>query len=257
MLKLRGIRKILIGFVCFFFLVSVWFILTRDQTPQQKLVFPSPESVFLIFKSRWIQLLQFSFTTWYRVLFGLIIGSLVGFLVGLVMTWSHWIHSILDPFIEMVRPVPPIALTPFFILWFGLGDFGQLLLVALGCFMVTVVTTIVSVQNVDPIYARAAKSLGANDLDLYLTIFIPAITPNLLPGLRVAAASSFSLTVAAEYLGAQGGLGFLIRNARTTLQTDTILLATILLGLESFITDYTLRLLFQKLTHWLPKSIET
>lgn len=255
-MKPRNTLQRYIGITVTVFILIIWFGLTRNQTTQQRLIFPSPDSLLSVFVNQWQTILKYSFTTWYRVLSGLAVGTLVGFCTGLIMTWNTLINSILDPLIELIRPIPPIALTPFFILWFGLGDLGQLLLVALGCFMVVVVTTVVSVKNVNPIYYRAAKSLGANDLDLYLTVFIPAILPSLASGIRVAAATGFGLTVAAEYLGAQGGLGFLIRNARTILQTDAILLAAILLGIESLVTDILLRIIFKTLTKWNPASTE-
>jgi len=186
----------------------------------------------------------------------LLIGSTLGFFIGLLMTWNEFIEYLLDPYIETIRPIPPIALTPFFILWFGLGDLGQLLLVALGCFMVIIVTTVVSAKNVSPIYIRAAKSLGASKFKLYQTIIVPAIMPNIASAIRIAAATGFGLTVAAEYLGAQGGLGYMIRNARVTLETESILIAALILGLESLILDQLLRYTFNKLTAWLPKDNE-
>lgn len=256
-MKIRQELKKKLSFIVILVTILVWIILTRNQTTSQRLIFPSPDSLLSILVNQWPAILHYSLTTWYRVLVGLAIGSVVGFLTGLLMTWNDWINSIFDPIVELIRPIPPIALTPFFILWFGLGDLGQLLLVALGCFMVIVVTTIVSVKNIEPVYIRAARSLGANDLDLYRTIIIPAILPSLVSGIRVASATGFGLTVAAEYLGAQGGLGFLIRNARTILQTNAILLAAILLGIESFLTDRLIRLISRKLTKWTPNSQET
>lgn len=253
---MKTLRKPLINVLVIFTAFMIWIVLTRDQTRSQHLMFPSPDSLLIVIGNHWQDILSYSLTTWYRVLTGLVLGALCGFLLGLLMTWHNIVDSILDPLIEIIRPIPPIALTPFFILWFGLGDEGQLLLIALGCFMVTIVTTVVSVRNVHPIYVRAARSLGANDFNLYLTVFIPAILPNFLSGMRVAAATGFGLTVAAEYLGAQGGLGYLIRNARTTLDTDVILLSAILLGIESLLTDRLLRLIFGKLTEWKPDSVE-
>jgi ABC-type nitrate/sulfonate/bicarbonate transport system permease component len=237
-------------------LLLLWALTTRNQSATQRLLFPSPSSIVQILTTQWMSLARYALTTWYRVIAGLAIGSSVGFLCGLVMTWNRIAHDILDPIIEVIRPVPPIALTPFFILWFGLGDFGQLLLIALGAFMVTVVSTVVAVRNVSPLYVRAARSLGAESVDLYATVFIPAILPNFLAGLRVASATAFGLTVAAEYLGAQGGLGFLIRNARTTLETSSICVAAALLGVESLVTDRLLRIIFHHLNRWSPQAGE-
>ena len=233
--------------------LALWVLVTRDQSTHERLVLPSPEALIEVAVTQWSSLLLFSLTTWYRVLIGVIIGAVVGLLLGLAMTWSLKVESVVDPFIELIRPVPPIALTPFFILWFGLGDFGQFLLVSLGCFMVIVVTTVVAVRSANPIYEKAARSLGATTSQVYQTVYLNAITPTLQSGLRVAAATGFGLTVAAEYLGAQGGLGYLIRNARVILQTEVILLAVVVLGIESILTDQVIRLIFRRLTRWAPQ----
>jgi ABC-type nitrate/sulfonate/bicarbonate transport system permease component len=248
MLKKRLTAVLVLGIAALF-----WWLLTRQLDPHERLIYPAPAGVTRVLIAHWTNILEFAVTTWYRVLVGLFLGGLIGFATGLLMSASRTIEALLDPFIELLRPVPPIALTPFFILWFGLGDFGQLLLVGLGCFMVVVVSTVVAAKNIPPVLVMAATSLGASTKGLYRGVYIPAILPALMSAVRVAAATGFGLTVAAEYLGAQGGLGYLIRNARTTLETDSILLAAAILGLESLITDYSLRRLGRWLTRWLPR----
>jgi len=253
----RNKNKLLIEILFLIIVLILWHILTLKQTSQQKLLFPSFSTIFNTIIHNTGTILKYSIITWYRVLSGLIIGSFIGFILGLILTWSPLLFYIFDPIIEIIRPIPPIALTPFFILWFGLGDLGQLILIALGSFMVVVVNTIVSVNNVSPVYVQAAKSLGAKNFDLYKTIFIPAILPNLQSGIRVSSGTAFGLTIAAEYLGAQGGLGYLIRNARTTLQTEVILLAAIILGIMSLSTDKIIRIIFNHLTIWVPRTERT
>ncbi|HEY4287933.1 MAG TPA: ABC transporter permease [Puia sp.] len=254
-MKYSSRNKILAGGVVLFVLCAVWFFATRGQSTRGDLIFPRPVLLLRTLRDQWQEILQYSLTTWYRVMVGLVIGSFFGILAGILMTWNRVLYYLLDPVIEIIRPIPPIALTPFFILWMGLGDVSQLLLISLGCFMIITVSTFVGILNVNPVYVRAAQSLGANKTRIYRTVYIPAIIPGLLSGIRVALASGFALTVAAEYLGAQGGLGFLIRNARTILHTETILLAAILLGIESLVTDQLLRLLFRKITKWTPSKI--
>jgi ABC-type nitrate/sulfonate/bicarbonate transport system permease component len=122
--------------------------------------------------------------------------------------------------------------------------------------MVVVVTTVNAVASVDVRLVRAAYSLGADSLTIYRAIVCQAIAPHLVAALRVASATGFGLTVAAEYLGAQGGLGFLIRNSRTTLNTESILLAIVLLGIESFIVDFTIRFWGKRNTAWLDSAFE-
>ena len=246
-------RSVTLAAVVLAAVALLWFLVTRSQTSPERLRLPPPESVWGVLTDRPLTIAGFAATTWYRVVVGLVLGSGAGLAVGLLMTWSAPVERVLDPLIELVRPIPPIALIPFLILWFGIGDLPQLFLVALGCFMVIVVTTVVSVRNVPPVYARAARSLGASDAEVYRTVYLPAIVPALLAGLRVAAATGFGLTAAAEYLGAEGGLGYLIRNARTVLQTEAVMLAAILLGLESLLTDLFIRYRTFKRTAWVPR----
>lgn len=231
-------------------LFLIWHLLSFNQPQSSELIFPSLKNIITTLLSNYEVIIEYALITWYRVLIGLSIGFLTGVLTGILITWNPYFEAIVDPIIEIIRPIPPIALTPFFILWYGLGNMGQFLLIALGCFMVIVISTVTSIRNVDIVYIRAAKSLGANPLNTYKTIFIPAIMPALSSAVRVASATGFGLTVAAEYLGAQGGLGYLIRNARVTLSTDSILLAAILLGLLSLLTDFIIRKLFNYITRW-------
>jgi len=234
----------------------LWYLFTRDQSDRGSLMFPRPALVRDTFASQWREILSYAFTTWYRVVIGLSLGAALGVTAGLAMTYNRVLYFLIDPVVELIRPIHPVALTPFFILWLGLGNTSQLLLIALGCFMVMAVSTYVSISNISPIYLRAAQSLGASKPHIYRSVVIPAMMPALVGGTRVALASAFALTVAAEYLGAQGGLGFLIRNARTILHTETILLAAMILGLESLVTDQAIRLLFSHFTRWTHKPIE-
>lgn len=243
-------RYKVISFLSVFILLIIWFLLTLNQSKNQELLFPSLSKMFIAFGDNFQNTINYSLITWYRVLVGMLIGMFFGLFIGIFITWNKYIEAVVDPIIEIIRPIPPIALTPFFILWFGLGDIGQLLLVALGCFMVIVISTVNAIRNVKIIYIRAARSLGASDIDIYRTVFLPAILPSLSSAVRVSAATGFGLTVAAEYLGAQGGLGFLIRNARVTLNTEVIMLAAILLGILSLVTDQLIRLIFGLLTKW-------
>src|SRR5258708_4213091 len=159
------------------FLLLLWYFLTPRLVSE--LVFPSPQSVWEAMQSIGPRLLTDSMVTLARVVAGWGIGVILGIVTGLLMTWSRAFRSLVNPLIEAVRPIPPVALIPFFIIWFGLGAGGQIGLVALACFMVLTVNTFVSVHNVAPIFVRAAASLGAGKATIYRTIIVPAILPSL------------------------------------------------------------------------------
>ena len=233
--------------------LAAWYIVTVVIPLIPSLFFPSPPDVLRALIELRYSIIQHSLVTLYRVLTSFSVGSMIGILIGLLMSRSRIVYAILDPVIEALRPVPPIALIPFFILWFGIGNFGKVLLSGLGCFMVLVVNTVVAVRNVPPIYVRAAASLGADSRTIYRTVVVPAIVPSLVSGWRVAAALAFALTVAAELMGAQSGLGFLVMVARRSLQTDVILLSVIILSIEAWFVDRAIRVLSNRVTPWMER----
>ena len=229
--------------------VVLWIVVVPATVPD--LFFPGPLSVLrAITELRWL-LLWNSLATLCRAVVGLLIGTAFGTVVGLLMTRSPAIYRTVRPPLELLRPLPPVALVPFFILWFGVGSTGQITLTSLACFMIVTITTYQAVQTVPSVYLQAAATLGASPRRIYFTVLLPAISPILFAGFRVAAGVAFGVAVAAEFIGAQSGLGYMIMVARRTLNTNTILLGIALLGLESFAVDSVIRLLALRMTRWL------
>ena len=227
---------------------ALWFLLTWLGVPE--LVFPSPASVAQAVVT-WVGILpRHAVVTLARVGIGWSIGVPAGIAMGLLLSWSETLRIIFTPVIEAVRPLPPVALIPFFILWFGLGPSGQLLLIALSCFMVLTVSTLTAVQSVPAVYVRAGLSLGASHFNYYRVIVLPAILPSLFGGFRIAAALAFGVGIAAELVGAQSGIGFLMMVARRTLNTNTILLGVFILAVESFVLDLGLRWIGSHACRW-------
>lgn len=228
--------------------LALWFLLTPRPVPE--LVFPSPGSVLRAIRVLGSGLAEHALVTLARVLAGWCAGVVLGIRTGLWMTRSRFFYAVANPLIEALRPVPPVALIPFFIVWFGLGSTGQILLIGLGCFMVMAVNTFNAVHHVPPIYVRAAASLGAPTSAIYRSVIWPAILPALVSGFRIAAALAFALGVAAEFMGAQSGIGYLIMVNRRQLNTDTILLGIIIIGLESYGVDWLIRAAARYACRW-------
>ncbi len=238
-------------------IVALWFVLTPKPVPE--LIFPSPASAWSAIQSLGFSLVGHAATTFTRVVLGWSLGVIFGVAFGTWISWSRFAYEMTRPMIEVVRPLPPIALIPFFIIWFGIGPFGQIFLVFLGVFMVLMVQTYTCIQNLPPVFVRAASSLGASDWEIYRTVVLPGIIPGLLGALRVSAALAFGIGVAAEYMGAQSGLGFIIMVARRTLNTNTILVGTMLIGLESLALDVAIRRGVAAMTRWAedPATVST
>jgi taurine transport system permease protein len=249
--RTANIESRILGLAGVFSFVVLWFVATPSFVPE--LLFPSPRSVWQVVTTLRFELLIAAWYTLLRVVSGWAIGSIVGVGFGLGMASSRRFAAVANPIIEAVRPLPPVALIPFFILWFGIGASGQILLISLGCFMVMTVTTFVTVGTLSPGYLRVAASLGATKRSIYRRIILPAIMPALLAGVRVSAALAFGLGVAAEFMGAQSGIGFMMMVARRTLNTNTILVGLLVIGLESYAIDWFIRWRFRRMCGWLEK----
>jgi ABC-type nitrate/sulfonate/bicarbonate transport system permease component len=190
-----------------------------------------------------------------RVIAGFFLGSLLGVVVATAMSWNKTILALLEPIVEVIRPVPVLALTPLFILWFGLGETGKVLLIATGAFVTLVVNTREAIRNVKPVYIEAAQTLGASTKrDIFRTVILRAITPEVVAGFRVAAASSFGLAAAAEFLGAQTGVGYIIIQARRFLYTHGVIFGILILSVFSMIADVLVRKLDRKVNNWTQRS---
>ena len=227
-----------------------WWLLTDVTGTVRPLYFPGPADVIASFLRIWTGLWSDALATLLRVLASWSIGSLLGVTIGLAMVRSRTLFYALTPPIEALRPVPPGALIPFVILWFGIGDSGKLFLGALACFMVMVVNTIVSANNVNPVYGRAARSLGAGEGQVYRTVVLPAIIPELVSGLRIGSALAFAVVVAAEFLGADAGIGRLIMQASRTLNTAVVLIGTVVIAIEAIAVDRLIKSVSAHLTRW-------
>lgn len=189
------------------------------------------------------------------VLSGFLLGTAIGVLLGLVMAYSQLARELGGDVLDFLRPVPIFALIPLFVLWFGIGRAPQVALVTLGTAVILGVTTIEAIRNIPSLYIRAALTLGAGRRRIYRTIILPWIFPHLLGAIRLAAAASWGLGVAAEFMGAQTGLGYLMIIRQQYLDTSGIVLivgiyATLALGL-----DFAIRTIERPLTKWTERDV--
>ena len=173
--------------------------------------------------------------------------ALLAIPLGIAMGWWRTLHDMVDPVVELLRPIPPIAWIPLSILWFGVGDLQNQFIIFLGIFFPILINTIIGVKNIDLNLLRAARCLGANEWRMLRRVVLPAVLPQLMTGIRVGFGVGWMALVAAELVGATSGLGFLINDARSLLRTDIIILGMLVIGLAGFGID----LLLRRLSRWL------
>ncbi len=170
--------------------------------------------------------------------------------LGMAMGWWRVVYNQVNPIMEILRPIPPLAWIPLSILWFGLGDAQNEFIIFLGIFFPILVNTIVGVKNIDPNLIRAARSLGATERKMLERIVFKGALPQIITGIRIGLGVGWMALVAAELVGANSGLGFLINDARSMLRTDTIIVGMLAIGVIGLLIDTFIRLLGRRLLPW-------
>ena len=232
-------------------LVLVFWLVVTELGLIPPLYLPQPIEVFRAAQDIGLtNLLLDTVATMARLLIGYGLGVWLGIRIGLAMGSNKYVEAILFAIVESWRPVPPVALLPFFTLWFAFAERGKILLTTLGVLLLVVVETYEAVRKVRPIYRRAAYSLGADDSFQVATILKYAIRPGLVGGLRVALATGFGLVFVSEFMGASSGLGYRMNLAKVTLDTAKILLGVLIIGLVALFLDGWLRRIMRRLTSW-------
>jgi NitT/TauT family transport system permease protein len=185
-----------------------------------------------------------------RVALGFGAGAALG--VGLGLAAGHFtpIRHVVEPLVELLRPIPPLAMLPMFIVWVGIGETSKVGFITYSTFFPIFLTTITGVRQIDPLLLRAAQSLGARGVGLFTRVILPAALPDILTGLRLGVALAFFVIVISEFIGAEHGLGYLINDGRNFFLVPQMLGAAVVLGLLGYAGNGLVRLLERRLTRW-------
>ena len=189
-----------------------------------------------------------------RVVWGFGIAAALGIVVGTALGRSRLLEHLVEPMLEMLRPIPPLAFLPMMVLWFGIGEASKVAFIAYAAFFPIFTTTIEGIKYVDPLLIRAASSLGASERQIFWHVVLPAATPNIITGMRLAFGLSFFVIVAAEFIAADSGLGFLINDARTFFLVSNMLLGAAVIGIIGVLANVLLRKLEGRLLRWRTES---
>jgi ABC-type nitrate/sulfonate/bicarbonate transport system permease component len=239
----------LLGILTALTLIGLWsFVSAMGWIAPKK--FPPPWLVWEAFLDLKPNILVHAGSTAILVLCGLAWGTFLGFSIGLLLRQSFIFRSTATAVIESMRPVPAVAITPFFLIWFGFDWFGKLLLVTIGVFLVIVIGVITAIDRIHPMYVRSAASFGATNWKFLCRAAYPAILPNMAGPLRIALALAITLAVVSEYMGATLGIGNVLNVAYSNYASHTILLCIIVLGLLGAILDKLLQALHSTATSW-------
>ena len=185
-----------------------------------------------------------------RVFIGVALGVSLAVPVGFCLGWYRGLRSFMDPVINFFRALPPIALIPLVIVYFGIGEAAKTAILFYASFFAGVIVMYEGIAQISPIYIKVARTLGASDVEIFGKVIVPLTIPHILTAVRVALGVAWATLVASELIAAQQGLGALIQNASSFFQLDIIYVGIICIGVIALVMDLLLRLATRRLVAW-------
>lgn len=242
LLKISGI----ILFILLWHIIS----LTKIINP---VLFPTPLQVLQALKEYWksgemrIDLL----TSLWRAIVGFIIGSFLGIAIGLITGRIKFLNLLTSPVFNFIRALPPVAILPLFIIWFGINDNAKIITIAFGCFFPVWLNTNLGASRIPQVYLNSAKLLTGSRLKTLLYVELPATLPYIISGLRLSIAMAFIMVFISELAGSNAGIGFTISNAQMAYKIDLMIAALCLLAGIAALIDWLIKKLSSLFFPWL------
>lgn len=251
----KDAKRLLIYFISPMVLFLIWELLARTAVLDQRF-FPAPSAIFyhLFFVSpdEGI-LLDITFSV-YRIFVGYIIGCSLGILLGIGMGLSNVLRLTFYPLIIVTYPIPKIAILPLIMLIFGIGDLSKIVVVIIGSFFLVLMNTLHGVDSLAQIYHDVAKVYKINRRNFIFKVVLPGSLPSIFTGLKLAIGYSLVIVVAAEFSGADKGIGYLIWQSWETFSIKSMYAGIFVIGVLGFIFSYSLDLLERKMVPWKDKK---
>jgi NitT/TauT family transport system permease protein len=207
-------------------------------------IFPRPHEVVKGFKQLAENgvLHKYIIASLFRVTWGFGLAVLIGVPFGLFLGWYGWAYKAFNPMIQIFRPISPIAWIPVAILWFKVTDSAPIFLIFLASVFPITVSATAAVQNMQPVYLRAAQNFGLKRTQLFSRVIFPAAMPQIITGIRIALGVAWLVVVAAEMIAVNSGLGYLIIDARNAgKRYDLVVAGMVMIGSIGLVLDILVR----------------
>jgi sulfonate transport system permease protein len=192
-----------------------------------------------------------------RAAAGLTLGVLIGSSLALAAGLSRLGESLVDPLLQLKRTIPVVALTPLFIVWFGIGETPKVTLIAVATIFPIYLNLFAGIRGVDPKLIEAGRTLGLSNRELVAQVILPGALPSFLVGLRYALGVALVMLVVAEQVNASAGLGHLINDARDFMRTDVIVVCLLVYALLGLTGDLAVRALERAALAWRPSFLKS
>ncbi len=232
-------------------IVVVWVVM-GNEGKLNPVVMPTLQKIGKTFKTLFLKgtLIKHCGISMGRVLKGYGISVALGVTLGILIGLSHHLERITQLFVQIIKPIPPIAWIPLVILWFGIGESGKVFLIFLGGFFTILVNVIDGIKQTDERLVEVSRVMETPLWKHIFKLVLPGALPNVFTGLRVGLTSCWMCVVAAELVSSTTGLGYMIMDARQYGQTDVVITGMITIGLIGKIMDSLLHLIESKIVVW-------
>lgn len=185
-----------------------------------------------------------------RIVIGFVGAVLLGVPIGLAMARSALVFKIIDPFMQFIRPVPPLAYIPLLVVWFGIGELPKVLLILVGTLPVIIIGTISGVKGTPDLRLSVARTLGASETQIFRYVILPSVLPEIFTAMRVGIGVAWTCLVAAELIAADVGLGWLVQYAGQALQVAFVIVGIIVIGILGYGMELVIRLIETRAVPW-------
>lgn len=185
-----------------------------------------------------------------RAAAGFLIGGAIGLATGLAAGFLRPAEQAIDPMLQMLKTVPHLAITPLFILWFGIGETSKILLIAFGAFFPLYVNTFLGIRGVDRKLVEVARVLEFSRFEQIRLVILPGAMPNILLGVRLSMGVSWLGLVVAEMMGSSSGVGYLIQDARQFSIITIVFVGIVIFAAVGKLSDSLVRWLEKRLLKW-------
>lgn len=184
---------------------------------------------------------------------GYVASIIVAIPLGIAMGWYRRVNALLDPLVSAFYATPRVALIPLIIIWFGIGIYSKVAVVFLGAFFQILITTIAGVRNLDESLIKAARSFGASDRQIFLTVALPGSVPFILTGLKLAIGRALIGVVVGEMVAAEAGVGYMMTRAGATFDTSAVMVGVLIIALFGVVSMEALERLERRFQAWRPQ----
>lgn len=189
-----------------------------------------------------------------RITVGFVAAVIVGVPIGFWMASNRVIFAAVDPLLQFLRPIPPLAYIPVMVIWFGTGELGKTVLIFFCTIPIIIISAMSGVKNVQETRLRVAQVFGATPLQQFRYVVLPSALPEIFTGMRVGIGVAWTCLVAAEMIAAQSGLGSMIETAGGELQISVVFVGILFIGLIGYLMEFIVRTIEHRMVPWKGKA---